>query len=103
MLVLSRALGQHTILGSTLDDSIGEAFDKTARLLGISKIPGGPSLEKLALLGDAKKHQLPRPLSKTKDASLRSSCDFSFSGLKSAVRLLLDSTLPAPKVSSPQP
>ena len=80
MLVLSRALGQHTILGSTLDDSIGEAFDKTARLLGISKIPGGPSLEKLALLGDAKKHQLPRPLSKTKDVSLRSSCDFSFSG-----------------------
>ena len=55
-------------------------MDKTARLLGISKIPGGPSLEKLALLGDAKKHQLPRPLSKTKDVSLRSSCDFSFSG-----------------------
>ena len=150
MLVLSRALGKHTILGScapkartpdapprdvlllsptvtrtlsrTLDDSIGEAFDKTARLLGISQIPGGPALEKLASQGDAcasgigalehpgpaawrpvgaashrppsapphdasraphrgrRRHPLPRPLSKTKDAGLRASCDFSFSG-----------------------
>ena len=94
MLVLSRGLGSHTILGSTLDDSIGEAFDKTARLLGISQIPGGPPLERLAKRGDDRGHVLPRPLSKTKDVSLKHSCDFSFSGLKSAVRLLLETTLP---------
>jgi tRNA A37 threonylcarbamoyltransferase TsaD len=46
MLVLSRAIGAHTIIGATLDDSIGESFDKTARLLGIAEIPGGPQLEK---------------------------------------------------------
>ena len=46
MLVLTRAVGSHTIIGATLDDSIGESFDKTARLLGIAEIPGGPHLEK---------------------------------------------------------
>ncbi|CAK0896305.1 unnamed protein product [Prorocentrum cordatum] len=48
MAVLSRGIGSHTILGSTIDDSIGEAFDKTARLLGITQVPGGPHLERLA-------------------------------------------------------
>lgn len=47
-MLLSTGIGAHTILGSTLDDSIGEAFDKTARLLGITAIPGGPALERLA-------------------------------------------------------
>lgn len=98
MVVVSMGMGRHTVLGSTLDDSIGEAFDKTARLLGLKGaprcrdvtthaestarlclpgVPGGPVLEKLAAEGDARAHDLPRPLSKTKDASLRSSCDFS--------------------------
>jgi N6-L-threonylcarbamoyladenine synthase len=55
MLVMCEGIGQHTILGTTLDDSVGEAFDKTARELNIEKIPGGPELEKLALLGDKNK------------------------------------------------
>jgi N6-L-threonylcarbamoyladenine synthase len=97
MLVLTAGLGDHTILGSTLDDSIGEAFDKTARLLGIQTIPGGPPLEKLARGGDPKRHSLPAPLSKTRDNSLRASCDFSYSGLKSAVRQLLEKQLPPQK------
>ena len=49
---LSACAGDHTILGATLDDSIGEAFDKTARLLGITAVPGGPPLERLARRGD---------------------------------------------------
>lgn len=97
MLVLSAGLGDHTILGSTLDDSIGEAFDKTARLLGITKVPGGPPLEQLARSGDSRRHALPRPLSKTRDNSLRTSCDFSYAGLKSAVRQLLETKLPLAK------
>jgi glycoprotease/Kae1 family metallohydrolase len=94
LLVLTTALGAHAILGSTLDDSIGEAFDKTARLLGIPQIPGGPVLERLAREGDPRRHALPAPLSKTKDAELRASCDFSYAGLKSAVRQLLETRLP---------
>jgi len=97
MLVLSRAAGDHTVLGATLDDSIGEAFDKTARLLGIDAIPGGPPLERLAAKGDPKAHALPRPLSRTKDERLRSNCDFSFSGLKSAVRTLVEPSAPTKK------
>ena len=94
MLVLTKGLGSHTILGSTLDDSIGEAFDKTARLLGINQIPGGPPLERMAREGDAKVYSLPMPLSKTRDNALRASCDFSYAGLKSAVRQLLETKLP---------
>ena len=85
LLVLTTALGAHSILGSTLDDSIGEAFDKTARLLGLPQIPGGPVLERLAREGDPRRHALPAPLSKTKDAELRASCDFSYAGLKAAI------------------
>ena len=85
LLVLTTALGAHSILGSTLDDSIGEAFDKTARLLGLPQIPGGPVLERLAREGDPRRHVLPAPLSKTKDAELRASCDFSYAGLKAAI------------------
>ena len=97
MLVLSRGAGDHTIMGSTLDDSIGEAFDKTARLLGITAIPGGPPLEALARGGDPRRHALPKPLTKTKDPVLRSNCDFSYAGLKTSVRQLLDQQLPASK------
>mmetsp|Transcript_24657 Transcript_24657/g.39600 ORF Transcript_24657/g.39600 Transcript_24657/m.39600 type:complete len:699 (+) Transcript_24657:42-2138(+) len=100
--VLTQGLGQHRILGSTIDDSIGEAFDKTARLLGISKIPGGPHLERLAREGDAEVFgtSLPMPLSKTRDPVLQKGCDFSFSGLKTAVRTLVDRELPDDKKSS---
>merc|ERR1719476_351027 len=60
MSVLTRGIGNHVILGSTIDDSIGEAFDKTARLLEITQVPGGPHLERLAKEGDADKHALPK-------------------------------------------
>jgi len=95
MAVLTRGIGSHTILGSTLDDSVGEAFDKTARTLGIAQIPGGPHLEKLAREGDAGAHRLPKPLSKTRDPWLQKSCDYSFSGLKTAVRSLCEKAIPA--------
>jgi N6-L-threonylcarbamoyladenine synthase len=97
MLVLTRGVGQHTVLGATLDDSIGEAFDKTARLLGIDAIPGGPPLERLAAQGDATAHTLPKPLSRSKDDRLRFSCDFSYAGLKSAVRALIEPQQPTKK------
>lgn len=88
MIVLSRGLGDHVILGSTIDDSVGEAFDKTARLLGITSIPGGKELEALASQGDAASWSppLPKPLSRTRDVALRKGCDMSFAGLKTAVR-----------------
>jgi len=100
MAVLTRGVGQHTILGSTIDDSIGEAFDKTARILGITQVPGGPHLERLAKEGDATIHTLPKPLSKTRDRTLQKNCDFSFSGLKTAVRTLVEKQLPEATVAS---
>jgi N6-L-threonylcarbamoyladenine synthase len=65
-------------LGGTIDDAPGEAFDKIARLVGLSQ-PGGPAIEKAALLGDPKRFKFPRPLLD------REGCDMSFSGLKTAV------------------
>eukprot|EP00434_Breviolum_minutum_P028282 symbB.v1.2.025021.t1/scaffold2407.1/size80004/7 len=100
MAVLTRGVGQHIILGSTIDDSIGEAFDKTARVLGITQVPGGPHLERLAKDGDPQVHVLPKPLSKTRDKALMEGCDYSFSGLKTAVRTLVDKELPSAKTSS---
>jgi len=67
--------GDYAILGDTLDDAIGECFDKVARLLGLG-YPGGAALEKLALLGDPAKYQFPRPMVR------HQGMDFSFSGLK---------------------
>ena len=95
MIVLTKDIGDHLILGSTIDDSVGEAFDKTARLLGITSIPGGRELEKLAALGDADLWQppLPKPLSRTKDPILRKSCDMSFAGLKTAVLMALNAAI----------
>ena len=72
-------VGAYVRLGGTIDDAIGEAFDKTAKLLGLG-YPGGPAVEAAAAVGDAKRFSLPRPLSG------RPGCDFSFSGLKTAVR-----------------
>ena len=76
--VAVEGVGGHTRLGSTLDDAAGEAFDKVAKLLGLGW-PGGPALEKLAAGGDAGRYAFPRPLLG------RAGCDFSFSGLKTAV------------------
>lgn len=71
-------LGHYEILGESLDDAVGEAFDKTAKLLGLG-YPGGAALAKLAELGDANRFQFPRPMLD------RPGLDFSFSGLKTAV------------------
>jgi len=72
-------LGQYDLLGTTIDDAIGEAFDKTAKLLGLG-FPGGPAVQEAAARGNARRFNLPRPLKG------RPGCDFSFSGLKTAVR-----------------
>jgi N6-L-threonylcarbamoyladenine synthase len=71
-------VGRHVRLGGTIDDAVGEAFDKVAKLLGLGW-PGGPALEKLALEGNPAAYRFPRPLTG------RAGCDFSFSGLKTAV------------------
>jgi N6-L-threonylcarbamoyladenine synthase len=76
--VAVEGVGRHRRLGSTLDDAVGEAFDKSAKLLGLPW-PGGPHLERLAQGGDPARFPLPRPLFG------RAGCDFSFSGLKTAV------------------
>ena len=72
-------VGQYELLGDTIDDAAGEAFDKSAKLLGLG-YPGGPALARLAEFGDPKAFALPRPLLN------RQSLDFSFAGLKTAVR-----------------
>lgn len=77
-LLVVKGVGEYERLGTTIDDAAGEAFDKTAKILGLS-YPGGPAVEKAALSGDAKRFKLPRPL-KGKAGS-----NFSFSGLKTAV------------------
>jgi N6-L-threonylcarbamoyladenine synthase len=74
-------VGRFRLYGTTIDDAAGEAFDKTAKLLGLA-YPGGPRLEALAKSGNAKAYDLPRPLKG------REGADFSFSGLKTAVRHL---------------
>jgi N6-L-threonylcarbamoyladenine synthase len=74
-LVLVRAVGDYRMLGESLDDAAGEAFDKTAKLLGLP-YPGGPELAKLALRGRAGRFRFPRPMTN------RPGLDFSFSGLK---------------------
>ena len=71
-------VGRYEILGETIDDAAGEAFDKSAKLMGLG-YPGGPALSRLAEQGDAKAFKLPRPLLHSGDL------DFSFAGLKTAV------------------
>lgn len=75
-------VGLYQLLGETLDDAAGEAFDKTAKLLGLP-YPGGPLLSKLAEQGDPQRFTLPRPMLNSPDL------DFSFSGLKTAVLTLV--------------
>ena len=80
-------VGKYVRLGTTLDDAIGEAFDKTAKLLGLG-YPGGPMVEKEAAHGDAKRFALPRPMLGRHDAN------FSLSGLKTALRLEAEKIAP---------
>ena len=79
-LVEVRGVGDYRRLGSTVDDALGEAFDKIGKLLGLP-YPGGPAIERAALDGDPQRFEFPRPMMG------RSTADFSFSGLKTAVRL----------------
>ncbi len=78
LLVKVDAIGSYSILGESIDDAVGEAFDKTAQLLGLP-YPGGPQIQQLAQLGDAKRFHFPRPMTD------RPGLDFSFSGLKTHV------------------
>ena len=71
-------LGEYKRLGTTIDDAIGEAFDKTAKLLGI-EFPGGPQIEVLAKRGDPNKYDLPKPIFN------KGGCNLSFAGLKTAI------------------
>ena len=80
-----QALGHYTILGESVDDAVGEAFDKTAKLLGLG-YPGGPAIAQAALDGDPKRFQFPRPKTgRLKTQGAHPGLDFSFSGLKTAV------------------
>ena len=82
------AVGDYQLLGDTQDDAAGEAFDKTAQLLGLG-YPGGPALSKLAESGRPGRHKLPRPM-------IASGLDFSFSGLKTAVLTVVKNEKPEP-------
>jgi N6-L-threonylcarbamoyladenine synthase len=78
-LLAVEGVARYRRFGTTLDDAVGEAFDKTAKLLGLG-YPGGPAVERAASGGDPGRFELPRPMLG------RAGCDFSFSGLKTAVR-----------------
>lgn len=81
-------VGDYRRLGTTIDDAVGEAFDKAAKMIGLG-YPGGPQIQAWAAKGDPRRFALPRPMKG------KPGCDFSFSGLKNAVRLLVES-LPQP-------
>lgn len=82
LLVLVEKFGKYTLLGESLDDAAGEAFDKTAKLLGLP-YPGGPEISRLARSGVNGKFHFPRPMTE------KTNLDFSFSGLKTAVQVQL--------------
>jgi N6-L-threonylcarbamoyladenine synthase len=82
-------VGRYRRLGTTIDDALGEAFDKTAKMLGLG-YPGGPAVERAATAGDGGRFKLPRPMKG------RAGCHFSFSGLKTAVRHAIDGLPPGP-------
>ena len=86
-LIAVRGIGDYRRLGTTVDDAVGEAFDKTAKLLGLP-YPGGPSVERAAETGDPARFPLPRPMLG------RAKPDFSLSGLKTAVRLEAERAAP---------
>ncbi|MDD3028896.1 MAG: tRNA (adenosine(37)-N6)-threonylcarbamoyltransferase complex transferase subunit TsaD [Alphaproteobacteria bacterium] len=92
-LLLVRGIGNYRLLGRTIDDAVGECFDKVAKMLGLG-YPGGPLVERAASQGNPRAFALPRPMLG------RDGCDFSFSGLKTAVRTQLHGrTLTPPLVS----
>jgi len=91
MLVAVAKLGSYRILGETLDDAAGEAFDKTARLLGL-EYPGGPAIAALASDGDPHRFRFPRPMTN------RPGLDFSFSGLKTFTRTTYQARDPDPSL-----
>jgi N6-L-threonylcarbamoyladenine synthase len=82
-LLVVEGVGHYRRLGTTIDDAAGEAFDKGAKLLGLG-YPGGPAIERAARTGDPARYPLPRPMLG------REGCDFSFSGLKTALRLAVE-------------
>jgi N6-L-threonylcarbamoyladenine synthase len=82
-----RGVGDYVLIGNTMDDAVGEAFDKTAKLLGLG-YPGGPQVEKEAMQGDPQRFALPRPMNGRPEA------DFSLSGLKTALRLEAEKIAP---------
>ncbi len=82
-LLAVKGVGDYQRLGTTMDDALGEAFDKVAKMLGLP-YPGGPQVEKAAETGDSTRFDLPRPMLR------RPNADFSLSGLKTAVRLELE-------------
>jgi N6-L-threonylcarbamoyladenine synthase len=82
-------VGRYRRLGTTIDDALGEAFDKTAKMLGLG-YPGGPAVERAAETGDPERFDLPRPMKG------RAGCDFSFSGLKTKVRQTIEDLPPGP-------
>ncbi len=84
-ILLVRGVGKYELIGQTLDDSAGEAFDKVAKMLGLG-YPGGPIVDKRAARGNPKAFKFPRPLCD------KSGCDFSFSGIKTAARTFLSKT-----------
>ncbi|TPW30856.1 tRNA (adenosine(37)-N6)-threonylcarbamoyltransferase complex transferase subunit TsaD [Martelella alba] len=86
-IVLVKGVGDYERWGTTIDDALGEAFDKTAKLLGLP-YPGGPAVEKAAETGDPDRFRLPRPM-RGEDR-----LDFSFSGLKTAVRQAAEAAAP---------
>lgn len=84
-LVLVKSFGEYELLGESLDDAVGEAFDKTAKIMGLP-YPGGPELAKLAERGDASKYEFPRPMLN------RPGLEFSFSGIKTKALLTIENS-----------
>ena len=82
-------LDDYSLLGQTLDDAVGEAYDKAAKMMSLD-YPGGPEIERRARHGDRRAYDLPRPLVSDKNPS----CDFSFSGLKTALRQAAEKAAP---------
>ena len=82
-ILLVHNVGKYELIGQTLDDSAGEAFDKVSKMLGLG-YPGGPIVDKRARIGNPKRFHFPRPLCD------KPGCDFSFSGIKTAARIMLD-------------
>ncbi len=93
-LLVVEGVGAYRRLGTTVDDAAGEAFDKTAKLLGLG-YPGGPAVERAAAAGETGHFELPRPMKG------RDSLDFSFSGLKTAVRHVVAAMEPPPDGAAP--